>query len=157
MQKDDRGMAIARSCVSTMAKHRVRITSSPESATCLYSPNTRKIQAGRLANLPSHYSGRCVICFSHGQCYCGTWAEQSRMSSLALGPRGLAIGKGLGSDAGFIPGVERSVSPLIWRNTSHSRFILGWICPTSAILHLGFYSISGVAETTPVCYSTRRS
>ena len=119
-------MAIAGSCVSTMAKPCVQITTSPESATRLYTPNTRKRQAGRLANLSSHCSGQCCILFSHGQCYLGTWAEQSHMSSPVLAPCGLAIGNCLGSDAGVIPGVDTSV--LFPHIVKHESFpIRSWV------------------------------
>ena len=40
-----------------------------------------------------------------GQHHCSTWAEQSRLSGLPLGPLELAIGKRHGRDAGLIPRV----------------------------------------------------
>ena len=47
-------MAIAGSCVSTMEKRCPWITTSPKSATFLYTQNTRKRHTGRLATLASH-------------------------------------------------------------------------------------------------------
>ncbi len=35
-----------------------------------------------------------------------------------------------------------------------SQFVLGWICPSFAILLFVWHSISGIAKTTFVCYST---
>jgi hypothetical protein len=54
-------MAITGSCVSTMEKPYFRITTSPESPTCLYILNTHKGQTGRLASLASHRCGQYPI------------------------------------------------------------------------------------------------
>ncbi len=64
-------MAIAGSCVSTMEKPCLWITTSPESATFMYTQNTRKEHPGRLAGLASPHWGRHVI-IRRGRHYCGT-------------------------------------------------------------------------------------
>ncbi len=74
-------MAIADSCVSTMEKRRLWITKSSESATSLYSQNTGKGHTGRLASLASTHPGGHIRKIRRGRHHCGTWAEQSRMSS----------------------------------------------------------------------------
>jgi hypothetical protein len=66
-------MAIAGSCMSTMEKNCFRITTSPESATFLYTRNTRKGHTGRLASLTSHRRGHLHgLVIGNGQPYCGT-------------------------------------------------------------------------------------
>jgi hypothetical protein len=149
-------MAISGSCVSMIEKHCSGITPSAESATLLRTRNTRKRHSGRLASLASHRSGQNGLDTRHGQHHRGTWAEQSRMSSLPLELFGSAMGRSPGTDAGAIPRADRSVPPLRWSNAaSHSRFICGWICPTSAIPLVGWHSISGTAKSPFVCYSPR--
>ncbi len=71
---DRRGdsMAIAGSCLSTMEKPRLWITTSFESATFLYTRNTRKGHTGRLACLASPYLGGYVLVIMHGQHHCNT-------------------------------------------------------------------------------------
>jgi hypothetical protein len=149
-------MAIAGSCVSTMEKPCSWIAMPPESATCLHTQNPRKGHTGHLASLTSHRCGQYGLLIRHGQRHCSTWAERSRMSSLPLGPCGLATGKSLGCDAGAIPGLDRSAALLTlirWNAASHSRFVLGWVCPTSAILRIIWHPISGIAKTSFVCHS----
>ena len=92
-------MANAGSRVPKMEKSCLCIATSPESATLFHTRNTRMGHTGRLANLTSRHFGHHG---EHAQRYCGTWADQSRMSSQPLGPYGLAIGKNLGRDAGAI-------------------------------------------------------
>ena len=62
----------------------------------------------------------------------------------------------LGCDAGAISGVDRSAAgpgcPLT-SSASRSRFVPGWICPTSAILCLEGHTISGTSKAAFVCYS----
>ena len=54
----------------------------------------------------------------------------------------------------------RSSAPVSWNpdriqgRASPSRFILGWVCPTSTVLVLGCNSISGITEITFVCHSS---
>ncbi len=79
-------MAIAGSCVSTMEKRHLQITTSLESAASLYTQNTRKEHTGRLASLASPHFGGHVLNIGHGRHHCGTWADQSRMLSRPLGP-----------------------------------------------------------------------
>jgi hypothetical protein len=79
------------------------ITTSPESATFLYTPNMRKRDTGRLASLASHRCGLYGLIIKDGQRRCSTCAEQSHMSSLPLGHCELATWKSLGRDAGVIP------------------------------------------------------
>lgn len=65
------------------------------------------------------------------------WEAQSRMSSLPQAPRTLAFGKCLGRDAGTIPGVDRAEALLRqFLSANHSRFVLGRIRPTSAMLRI---------------------
>jgi hypothetical protein len=71
-------MAIAGSCVSKMENPCSWITTSLESATFLYTQNTRKGHTERLASPASHHSGQHGF-IRHGRRCCITWAEQSRM------------------------------------------------------------------------------
>jgi hypothetical protein len=105
-------MAIAGPCVSTMEKPRSWINTSPETATLLFTRNTRKEHTGRLANLASHHSGLYALNIGHGQHNRSTWAEQSRMSSRPRGPCGSAMAKSLGCDAGAIPEADRAAALL---------------------------------------------
>jgi hypothetical protein len=59
-------MAIAGSCVPTMEIPRSWITTSPESATLLYTRNAPKRHTGRLASLASHHQGEYDL-IGHGQ------------------------------------------------------------------------------------------
>ncbi len=74
-------METAGSCVSTMEKPNFWIITSPETATLLFTQNTRKVHIERLAGLASHYSWQDGLIIRHGQRHYGTWAEQPRMSS----------------------------------------------------------------------------
>src|SRR5712691_3387574 len=65
------------------------------------------------------------------------------MSSFPLRPCRLAIGQSLGCDAGSIPQVDRSAALVIYGAASHSRFVPGRICATSATLVVGQDFISG--------------
>ncbi len=65
-------MAIAGSCVSTMEKAYFWITMSTESATSLYSQNTRKRHTGRLASLASPHPGQYDLNIRRGQHHCST-------------------------------------------------------------------------------------
>src|SRR6266849_7462085 len=103
-----RSMAIACSCMSTMEKSCFSITTSPQSATFLYSQNTRKGHLRRLATLSSPREWKYDL-IRHGQRHCSTWSEQSRMSS-HLAPCGLATGRSPGTDACAIPGANRSAA-----------------------------------------------
>ena len=85
-------MAIAGSCVSTMEKPRFWITTSTESATLLYTQNTRKGHTGRLASLASHHLGVYDPIIRRGRRRCGTRAGESRMSTQPPAPCGTAIG-----------------------------------------------------------------
>ena len=147
-------MAIAGSCVSTMEMPCLWITTSPGSATFLYTGNTRKRHTGRLASLASRHQGPYDLIIRHRRHHCGTWAEQSRMSSQPFGPCGMAIGERLVSDAGVIPGAD-TVGALLrwWSTTGRSQFVLGWICPSFAKIQVGWHSISWIAKTTFVRYS----
>jgi hypothetical protein len=62
----------------------------------------------------------------------------------------------LAAMAGPIPGADVFVALVVWRG-SPSRFVLGWICTSSAIPLLGCHSISGITETSFVCHSPRRT
>ncbi len=77
-------MTIAGSCVSTMEKPCLWITTSPESATLLYTGNTCKGHTGRLASLASPHLGGYDLIIRRGRRHCGTWADQSHMSSHPL-------------------------------------------------------------------------
>src|SRR6266852_8962983 len=101
-------MAIVGSCVSTVEKRSVWITTSPEFAALLFTRNTRKGHTGRLASLAAHRWGQYGLVIRHGQHHCSTWATQSRSSRQPLEPCGLAIGTSLGRDAGAISGVDRN-------------------------------------------------
>ena len=57
-EKKERGVAVTSARVSTMAKRRFWITTSPQSATCLHIRNTREGHAGCLAGLTSTHSGQ---------------------------------------------------------------------------------------------------
>ncbi len=59
-------MAITGSCVSTMEKPCLWITTSPESVTSLYTQNTRKGHTGHLASPASPHSGEYVLITRHG-------------------------------------------------------------------------------------------
>ena len=143
-------------CVDNGKPH-FSITMAPKSATLLYTQNIHKRHTGHLASLASPHLGLDALIIIHGQRHCSTWAEQSHMLS-CLEPCALAIGKRLGSDAGAIPGADRSSAHLIRKHTiSHSQFVLGRICLTSAIPILAFNSISGIAETISFCYSPHRT
>ena len=107
-------MAIVGSCVSTMEKPCLWITTSPESATFLYTYNTRRGHIGRLASLASPHSGGYDLIIGRGRHYCGTWPDKSRMYSQPRWTCGSAIGKGVGSDAGDIPGVDKAAALLKW-------------------------------------------
>src|SRR6266403_4292184 len=107
-------MAIAGSCVSTMEKCYLWITTSPESTTFMYTQNTRKGHPGRLASSASHHQGGNDLIIRRGQHCCSPWADQSRMSSRPLGPCGSGFGKSIGSDAGAIPGADTPVALLNW-------------------------------------------
>ena len=140
-------MASPRSCVSKVEKRCSSIVKSPESTSLLYTKNTHKGYTGRLASLTSPRWAWVWYDLNnrHGQHHCSTWAEQSCTSSRPRGPCGLAIGKSLGCDAGPIPTVDTSV-PLRAKTKSvdshsHSRFVPGWICPTSAIQYFELSSI----------------
>jgi hypothetical protein len=78
-------MAIAGSCLSTMEKPRFCITTSPESATLLYTQNTGKEHTGRLAGLTSHRS--------HRQCrYYNFIGHERRTIAYAKSPCTLRVG-----------------------------------------------------------------
>ncbi len=71
----------------------------------------------------------------------------------------LGLEKHSDSNARAISGA-RSSAPITWKlgvPPSSSRFILGWICATSAIPRLGFHSVSGFTETIFIYHSPRPS
>ena len=69
------------------------------------------------------------------------------------------MGKSFARDAGVIPRADRSAALLTWQRNiaGHSRFVPGWICPTSAIPLVEFRSISRIVKATSVCCSTQRN
>jgi hypothetical protein len=67
----------------------------------------------------------------------------------------LATGK-YGSDVGALSGADRSAAQSVRKiRASPSRFVFGWIYPTSAVPSVGSHSISGFTETTFVGHSPR--
>ena len=84
-------------------------------------------------------------------------------------PFNFANSNTLYSNSGAIPEARSSV-PVTWKHgvqivvvqrlvvrASSSRFILGWICATSATPRLDFHSISRITESTIVCHSPRQT
>ena len=150
-------MAHACAGVPKVAKGRFGVTTTPESATFLLRKNTSEEDDRRLATVAYSHTGLWQLDVGHGQHHCGTRAQRSDPYIETLRCYKFTNGKSLGSNAAAIPGIAISNAYFSERNIGRSRFVLGRICTTTAIILSASHSISGITETTFVCHSPRRT
>ena len=103
-------MASTGSRMSKMAKHRLRFTTPPESASSLHSREAREGETGCLARLAHlHMPVRSSNTRGHGRQHpCSIRAQGSCVWNRVKAYVKFAMGKRLGADAGVIAGVDPS-------------------------------------------------
>ena len=115
----------AGSCVSKLEKSHFQITTSLESATCLYTrKRPQEIYGHHLASLASRRQWQHVL-VRHGQYHCIAWTEKSRTMSSPSHPLGPS---GIGNWKKVLAVIQEPYLELFlgWSNdVNHSRFVLG--------------------------------
>jgi hypothetical protein len=123
-------VAVTGARVSTMAKYCFWITTSPESAACLYRQNTCEGHAGCLASLASYHCATPTTQYTkRGQHHCGARAHRSCVSNRPQDRPEFGFGNTFGSNATAIPRADISAALVVMMKRCQSFPIRSWVDP----------------------------